>query len=52
MIDKLVRTLFSSALGVRCRRCNEPLHPQDDVGASEAICLPCRLDPGRAGPTV
>ena len=48
MIDKLVRVLFGSEAGERCRRCGETLHPDDRVGATESVCLPCRLDPGRA----
>jgi hypothetical protein len=50
MLNKLARTLFGLELAGRCRRCREPLHPHDDVGASEGVCLPCRLDPGRATP--
>jgi hypothetical protein len=48
MITKLVRALFGSEAGRHCRRCMEPLHPHDPVGANEGVCLPCRLDPGRA----
>ncbi len=47
MITKLVRALFGSEAGSHCRRCKEPLHPHDEVGAKEGVCLPCRLDPGR-----
>jgi hypothetical protein len=48
MVNKLVRALFGSEAGKRCRRCREPLHPNDEFGVSEGLCLPCRLDPGRA----
>ena len=48
MISKLVRMLSGFQGPDQCRRCREPLHPRDDVGANEALCLPCRLDPGRA----
>jgi hypothetical protein len=52
MITKLVRALAGFQAPEQCRRCRELLHPHDDVGASDALCLPCRLDPGRALPTV
>jgi hypothetical protein len=50
MITKLARVLAGFQAPDKCRRCNEPLHPRDAVGASEALCVPCRLDPGRATP--
>jgi hypothetical protein len=48
MIYKLIRTLFGYEAGRDCRRCREPIHPKDAFGLSESVCLPCRLDPGRA----
>ena len=47
MVSKLVRTLLGLDGGTHCRRCREPLHPSDGYSASEGVCLPCRLDPGR-----
>jgi hypothetical protein len=48
MVSKLLRALLGLEGGGHCRRCKEPLHPDDEFGASESVCLPCRLDPGRA----
>jgi hypothetical protein len=52
MIRKLARVLAGFQAAEHCRRCKEPLHPRDNVGFVDSLCLPCRLDPGRPGPTV
>jgi hypothetical protein len=51
MMRKLARVLSGFRVPEQCRRCKEPLHPHDGVGAIDALCLPCRLDPGRAAPS-
>jgi hypothetical protein len=45
MVIRLVRTLFASPPAHRCWRCNDPLHPGDQIAFSAGLCAACRLDP-------
>ncbi len=47
-VYRVVRSLFSVEAGRSCRRCHDPIPPNDAFGLSEGVCVPCRLDPGRA----
>ena len=47
MVNKLVRAFFGSQVAGRCRRCNSPLHPREQLDAGEGVCHACRLDPAR-----